>query len=119
VALQILSCWDATLAALVDGAPVLALAAASGLGLRVWLQRFRAAVGCRPREWRALARFSRFSRLLPALRERPRLPLSELALDLGFHDQAHLSRQFAVLAGMGPARYRRWGGPWMQHLPVD
>ena len=108
--------WDETLAALTDGTPVLALATASGLSHRAWLQRFRAAVGCTPRAWRELARFSR---ALPALREQPRRPLSELALDLGFHDQAHLSRQFAAHAGVTPARYRRWGGPWLQHLPLD
>lgn len=108
--------WDETLAALTGGTPVLALAATSGLSHRAWLQRFRAALGCTPRAWRELARFSC---ALPALREQPHRPLAELALDLGFHDQAHLSRQFAAHAGIGPARYRRWGGPWMQHLPLD
>lgn len=108
--------WDERLAALDDGTPVLALAADAGLSHRVWLQRFRAAMGCTPRDWRSLVRFSR---VLRALREQPQRPLSELALALGFHDQAHLSRQFAAHAGMGPARYRRWGGPWIQHLPFD
>lgn len=108
--------WDEALAALTDGASVLDLAAASGLSHRAWLQRFRAAVGCTPRAWRELARFSR---VLPALRASPHRPLSELALALGFHDQAHLSRQFAAHAGMGPARYRRWAGSWLQHLPLD
>jgi len=108
--------WDETLAALAGGASVLALAAASGHSHRVWLQRFRAAVGCTPRAWRE---FARFSRALPALRERPHRPLSELALDLGFHDQAHLSRQFAAHACISPARYRRWAGSWLQHLPLD
>lgn len=108
--------WGEALAALTDGVSVLDLAAASGLSHRAWLQRFRAAVGCTPRAWRELARFSR---MLPALRESPHRPLSALALDLGFHDQAHLSRQFALHAGMGPARYRRWAGPWLQHLPLE
>lgn len=108
--------WGGTLAALVEGRSVLALAAASGLSHRAWLQRFRAAVGCTPRAWREL---DRFSRAVLYLRARPHLPLSALALDLGFHDQAHLSRQFAAHAGMGPARYRDWGGAWAQHLPLD
>jgi AraC-like DNA-binding protein len=108
--------WGGTLAALVEGRSVLALAAASGLSHRAWLQRFRAAVGCTPRAWREL---ERFSRALVALRVLPRVPLSALALDLGFHDQAHLSRQFAAHAGMGPARHRDWGGAWAQHLALD
>ena len=34
-------------------------------------------------------------------------PVIEAALDCGYHDQAHLSRQFAAAYGMTPAQFRR------------
>jgi transcriptional regulator GlxA family with amidase domain len=34
-------------------------------------------------------------------------PLSEIALKCGFHDQAHLSKQFRQLTGETPAAWRR------------
>ncbi len=36
-----------------------------------------------------------------------RAPLSEIALKCGFHDQAHLSKQFRQLTGETPAAWRR------------
>jgi transcriptional regulator GlxA family with amidase domain len=36
-----------------------------------------------------------------------REPLSEIALKCGFHDQAHLSKQFRQLTGETPAAWRR------------
>jgi AraC family transcriptional regulator len=36
-----------------------------------------------------------------------RAPLSEIALKCGFHDQAHLSKQFRRLTGEPPAAWRR------------
>ena len=104
---------DTRLAALVAGTPVLQLAAQSGLSHRVWLAQFRAAVGCTPRAWLGLSRFSHALRLL-AQADPP--ALSELAAAAGFFDQAHLSRSFVAHAGIAPAAYRRSPPRWAEHL---
>jgi AraC family transcriptional regulator len=41
-------------------------------------------------------------------------PLSEIALKCGFHDQAHLSKQFRQLTGETPAAWRR-----LRRLPTN
>jgi len=33
-------------------------------------------------------------------------PLADVASDLGFADQSHLTRQFQSMVGISPARYR-------------
>jgi AraC family transcriptional regulator len=44
--------------------------------------------------------------------------LSELALDCGFADQAHLCRQFRRVTGRSPAAWRRERRPAMQSIPA-
>ena len=41
------------------------------------------------------------------LRENPRLPLGELAHEMGFPDQQYLSQSFRRLVGLTPSEYRR------------
>ena len=43
--------------------------------------------------------------------------ISEVAVAVGFHDQAHLHRHFAKLVGTTPARYARQGARWRDDLP--
>lgn len=106
---------EATLAAVSEGVPILRLAAGSSFSHRAWLAQFRAAVGCTPREWRALACFMRALRLMS--RPEP-LALAELAVAAGYHDQAHMTRSFVAHAGIAPGAYRHRQPPWPQHLPV-
>ena len=44
-------------------------------------------------------------------------PISEVAVAVGFHDQAHLHRHFAKLVGTTPARFARQGARWRDDLP--
>lgn len=53
-----------------------------------------------------VARLMRFRRGLDQLIRTPQLDLCELALCLGYYDQAHLCRDFRELAGMSPLQYR-------------
>jgi AraC-like DNA-binding protein len=53
-----------------------------------------------------LARVLRFRHAVMRLR-RGEQDLAALALDCGYYDQAHMNRDFRVLAGMSPARFRR------------
>jgi AraC-like DNA-binding protein len=104
---------DTRLTALAAGTPVLQLAAQSGLSHRAWLAQFRATVGCTPRAWLGLTRFSNALQLLAQVNPPA---LSEVAAAAGFFDQAHLSRSFAAHAGIAPGAYRRSPPRWAEHL---
>lgn len=79
------------------------LAKELGLTERQLLRRCNAALGYGPK---LLARILRFQAFLRALRVEPGLTLAELALQLGYADQAHLSHEVAELAGRTPAQLR-------------
>ncbi|WP_164874109.1 helix-turn-helix domain-containing protein [Rhodococcus spongiicola] len=44
---------------------------------------------------------------LDALQSDPRRDVAELAVVLGWYDQAHLTREFTAAVGVPPARYAR------------
>jgi AraC-like DNA-binding protein len=69
---------------------------------------FREHVGMPPK---AIARLLRFQRALEAIRAGRAGDLSRLALDLGYYDQAHFTREFRTYAGLTPAECRRRQGP--------
>jgi AraC-like DNA-binding protein len=81
------------------------LARELGLSERQLRRRFHAAVGYGPK---ALARVLRFRRFIRAV-ELGRTDLAQLAFDLGYADQAHLTRESTRLAGLPPlALIRSW-----------
>lgn len=81
-----------------------ALAAATGTSRRHLERLFAEQVGLSPK---AAARVARFRRLCEQLRARPRAGWSRLALECGYHDQAHMIREFRGFAGLTPEAYRR------------
>ena len=103
-----------------QGTPVLATTATAnarvvadvaeqvGWGRRRLLEQFRAEVGVGPKEAGRIVRFDRSRRLLDA-----GIPLAEVADRAGYADQAHLSREYARLAGRSPSRLRESA----YHLP--
>ncbi|AKU20845.1 helix-turn-helix domain-containing protein [Massilia sp. NR 4-1] len=64
---------------------------------------FSQATGFSPKRY---TRLLRFQALLAAVRAQPASPLSELALALGYSDQAHMNREFREFAGLTPLQYR-------------
>jgi AraC-like DNA-binding protein len=76
-----------------------ALAAELGVSCRQLTRQFQRAVGVSPKEF---ARISRFLGALTVLARGEHRSLADVALDCGFFDQAHLSREFRELAGMSP-----------------
>jgi AraC-like DNA-binding protein len=64
---------------------------------------FRLAYGEPPHAYIVRRRVELAAQLMLASHE----PLSEIALKCGFHDQAHLSKQFRQLTGETPAAWRR------------
>lgn len=89
--------------ALARGDRVEGIAADLGWSRKRLAQRFRDAIGVHPRSYAGLARFERFTR---ALQARPGDPLAHAALDAGYADQAHLSREVARYAGLSPTALR-------------
>jgi hypothetical protein len=100
----------ATLAAVIQarlrGEPDrLVRAAATGvppaIGARQLRRRFAAAVGYGPKTLQRVLRFQRFLAL--ARRPGAQADLARLALEAGYADQAHLTRECTRLAGLPPA----------------
>jgi AraC-like DNA-binding protein len=79
------------------------MAAAARLGERQLRRTCLKQSGLAPKP---LARVLRFRHAVMRL-HRGEQDLAELALDCGYYDQAHMNRDFRILAGMSPARFRR------------
>lgn len=62
-----------------------------------------AATGFSPKEYACVVRFQQAMRLVT----RTNCPLAQIALDRGYTDQAHMTREFARLAGCSPFVLRR------------
>ncbi len=84
-------------------APVAGLAAETGWSDRYLRAKFRAEIGLAPKAAARVIRFSRARRILQlrAVAGEP-LCLAELAASCGYFDQAHLDREFGLLAGCSP-----------------
>ncbi|MEH6418721.1 helix-turn-helix domain-containing protein [Pseudomonas sp. CGJS7] len=87
-----------------DGASAGAIAREAGLSERSLRRRSLDAFGYGPR---TLARVLRFGRFMQAMRARRAAPLAELALELGYADQAHMNREVASFSGCSPGEVRR------------
>jgi AraC-like DNA-binding protein len=78
------------------------LAAAAGLSRMHFAARFRAAVGCKPREYILRHRIQRSKELL----RNCEMPIVEIALTVGFQSQSHFTTTFRRFAGVTPSRWR-------------
>jgi AraC family transcriptional regulator len=78
------------------------MANAAGLSPMHFAAQFRAATGCRPHHYLLLCRLER-AKLLMADMSRSML---DIALDVGFHTQAHFTTVFKRLTGKTPSAWR-------------
>lgn len=103
-ALATTASWATTaaLATTASWASTASLAAAAGVSDRQLHRRFVAAVGYGPKYLQRVLRFQAFL----ALCSSPDLGLADLAQRCGYADQAHLTRETALLAGRTPGRLR-------------
>ena len=79
------------------------LAVACGLSRAHFMRAFKQTMGMPPHRWLLGQRVSRAKQLLDA----GDMPISEIALEVGFADQAHLTRVFSAWVGIGPGHWRR------------
>ncbi len=80
------------------------LAQAVGMSPFHFSRSFKKATGLPPHEFHIQLRISRARELL---RTRTRLPVAQIAADLGFADENHLRRHFKRVVGMSPAAFRK------------
>ena len=86
---------------------------ATGYSHRRMITLFRRTVGLGPKQY---LRVLRFARALKDLRAGHNL--ADVAIQAGYCDQAHFSREFRGFAGATPSEYRRIAPPAAHHLPV-
>ena len=85
------------------GVRVRAVSERLGLSDRQLLRRFRVAVGYGPKTLDRVLRFQRFLARAGAVATDDE-SLARLALELGYSDQAHLTRECVRLSGLTPGR---------------
>ena len=99
---------DAAVAAIVTSggrASIDRVAEITGLGLRRIERQFHEEVGLGPKTF---ARIVRLQAALARIREGRRL--SEVAIDCGYYDQAHMARDFRQLAALSPSVWQAHPG---------
>ncbi|WP_420035014.1 AraC family transcriptional regulator [Streptomyces sp. cg28] len=89
-------------ARVVDGVVLEEAAGVLGAHPAHLVRSFSAAYGIAPHQYLMARRVDRARRLLLAGR-----PAGEVAADVGFYDQSHLTRHFKRVVGIPPARYAR------------
>ncbi|MFP2925571.1 helix-turn-helix domain-containing protein [Pyxidicoccus sp. 3LG] len=102
--------WPDLLAAALREDPSLSLAELAdtlGLAAETVARGFKRAYGVSPKRYRAELRALQAWRTIPG----SPLPLAQLALSLGFTDQAHMTRELVALTGRTPAALRRGATP--------
>ena len=77
---------------------------------------FRERLGFGPKP---LVRLGRFQRALRALEGPGRHSMAAVAARAGYYDQAHLSRDFRLFAGIAPARYLREARELARHFIAE
>lgn len=82
--------------------PIARLVARTGWSATRMADAFRREVGVTPKPFARIVRVRRALDLLT----RGETPLSRIALDVGFYDQAHFTNEFHALTGFAPTEYR-------------
>lgn len=104
---------------LIDAAPgvrrIDAIAARCGLSQRRFGAVFREQVGLSPKRY---ARLQRFHAALATARKHGRVDWAGIAVDGGFHDQAHLVHEFRAFSGMTPTAWMARRGEWARHVAL-
>jgi AraC-like DNA-binding protein len=87
-----------------------------GCSRRHLIAGFRRQVGVTPK---TAARILRFERTARTLRDGRPASLARIAATCGYHDQAHMTREFRALAGITPAGFRAAALPGFLGIPGE
>jgi AraC-like DNA-binding protein len=88
---------------------------ASGYSHRQFIAVFRRAVGLTPKLY---CRVLRFQKVLRRVAVNPHADWADLAIEAGYSDQPHFSREFREFAGVTPEQYRKTAPSASHHLPI-
>ena len=117
--------WIAsTVSALEAGTSLAAIVDRSTVSHRTLITRFRTMVGLSPKMFARIRRFQRVVEELNRASKAPggvagRLSLAGLALETGYADQAHLTRDFVEFAGVSPSIYSRLAPTAPNHVRIE
>lgn len=100
------------------GLSVREVAAQSGYSHRQFIHLFAQAVGLNPKLYCRVNRFQKALRLMQPAAAAGSVSLATVAMDAGYSDQAHFSRDFREFSGVTPEQYRRARPAFANHLPV-
>lgn len=92
---------------------IVALASLLGVSRRRLERAFVRELGISPKRY---ARILRLNVVLASVATEERARITQLALDAGYFDEAHLLRDFRALAGRRPRNSRRGDGKLAQHF---
>ena len=98
------------------GARASSVASQIGLDRRKFVPAFRSLVGIAPKHYEMLGRLERAN---VVLRSGVDTPLATIAADVGFADQAHMSRDLRRLTDHTPSQIQRLAPGPFNHVPVD
>ena len=79
-------------------------------------ERFRQQVGMTPKRYLRLRRFRQVLGVIAIPDQR--VDWAGLAVECGYHDQAHLAHEFREFSGLSPTAYSRQRSPWSPHVAV-
>jgi AraC-like DNA-binding protein len=89
---------------------------ASGYSHRQFIALFRRAVGLPPKLY---CRILRFQKILQRVATRPSATWVDVAMEAGYSDQPHFTREFREFAGLTPEQYRKVSPSSSNHVPVS
>ncbi len=87
----------------------------SGYSHRRFIALFRRAAGLSPKTYCRVLRFRRAVERTFAARD---ASLADIALDVGYSDQPHFTREFRAFAGISPLQYRLASAVHANHVPI-
>lgn len=93
-----------------------AVAALESISYKRFLAEFRKHVGPSPK---TMQRILRFAQIFGQLQERQSVNWADLAVELGYADQAHLARDFSEFSGYRPASFLRAGHDRVNFFPDE
>jgi AraC-like DNA-binding protein len=86
----------------------------TGYSHRRFIEIFRRTVGLPPRLYYRVMRFQRALKMAGEVHPN----WVDIALELGYSDQAHFNREFREFAGVSPSEYRKHGNGDSYHVPI-
>ncbi len=86
-----------------------------GISSRRSIEIFRREVGLTPK---LFCRVRRFQRILRSVHSRARVDWVEIALRLGYFDQAHFIHDFRTFSGLSPTTYLAHSRRYQNHVPI-